>query len=552
MGQSCTVCKSKLKQRAKGTFHVEDLNKDEFSNKYVPGKKLAPKVFQVKQKLTNCVYVAYRLAKETIPCREPDKIITLCKTLTNLEHPNVCRMFESFDDDWCLYLIYEQVGGKPLFEQLKKDGNITERTCARVTLQVSNALNNALDFGVAHGALNQKNLLLNGSGMLEVTDIGLAGTLKSHAIDNVTKDNFCCLAPEIVEPWFKKQGKQWYNRNKRVNLTPEEKNRNSAASDVWSMGVILYNMLCATMPFVGKDLCQLCEKIMNDKPAMALSIEVQEILSSMLKRDPRQRTSFKALLKTPWIRHAESASEVPIGEDICKHLGSIHAETHFKKLMMRIISSKVPSRKVADLVKSFSSLDKDQDGLITLQELKDGLCKFPHLLGDFEGEITAVFGEIDHNSSGTISVEEFLACTIDTQKDVMTSVLWDAFRTFDADSNGILTLEELEEVVKGLEGQIGEEHVEMMLHFLEDEIQDSLTFDEFRQMIMDEGKRSDNNKALAQGGLPSCARIRRSCRQIIRSNKKVGSKVESLPAVVDKGTPSSKATPSSKVVLSAQ
>lgn len=516
MGQSCTVYKSKLKQRRMGTFFVEYLNTDEFGQKYVAGKKLAPKVLQIKQKLSNVVYVAYRLAKENVPCRDPEKITTLCRTLINLEHPNICRLYEAFDDDWCLYLVYEQVGGKTLFEQLKKNGKITERICASVLCQVSNALSNALNLGIVHGALHPKNMLLSNNGTLEVTDVGLAGTLKSYVIDNVTKDTYNFLAPEIVEPWFRKQGKQWYSRNKKVNLTLEEKNTNSSAADMWSLGVILYNMVCATMPFVGKDLCGLAERIIEGKPAKAASAELQNVLSAMLKRDPAQRISFKALLETPWVRHAESAPDVSIGEDICKHLGSIHAETHFKKMMMRIISSKVPSRKVGDLVQSFQALDSNQDGLITLQELKDGLSKFPNLLGEFESEVHQIFKEIDHNNSGTISIEEFLGATIDAKKDVMTSVLWDAFNSFDTDRNGVLTLQELEEIVRTLEGQIGEEHVEMMIHLLEEEVKDSLTFEEFRQMMIDEGQRTEGTKALLKDGLPACSKLRRSCRQVIR------------------------------------
>jgi len=503
---------------------VPGLNESSFEDKYAPGNKLAPKVFQVKHKVSHIVYVAYRIAKEAIPCEDPDTITTLCKTLLNLDHPNVCRLFEAFDNKWCLYLIYEQVRGKPLFSQLKADGNITERIAAGIVQQISHALNNAFDFGIVHGALCPKNLLLNNNGMLEVTDIGLAGILKPYAIDELDKDVYSFLAPEVVEPWRRKQGKSWYNKNKKVKLTTEEKTRNTTASDVWAAGVILYNMMCATMPFQGKDLVDLTDKIItNSKPPMMLSLEVQDILSSMLKKDPRQRTSFKQLLKNSWVRRARLLSEEPMGEDIVKHLGGLHAESQLKKMLMRTICKKVPAPRVHQLMKSFTTMDENGDGEITLKELTDGLGKFPHLFGSLTMEVGDIFKEIDHDKSGTISVDEFISATIETQQDVITAYLWDAFRKFDTDSSGTLSLEELQDLVQDLKGEMGDEHIQIMMHLLESQVPDTLTFEEFRQLMTHE-ESQQAAAAVIISGEPIFAKLRRNCRQVFKSTTRTSVK----------------------------
>jgi len=519
MGQACTVerCQN---QSARRQLSIPELNPNTFASKYIASTKLAPKVIQVRHTLTKGTYVAYRLAKETIPCRDAEKITTLCRTLVNLQHPNVCRLFEAFDDKWCLYLIYEKVGGKVLFEQYKNESSISERTAANVAIQISNALINALDYNIVHGALHPKNLLLSSSGMLEVTDIGLAGTLKSHAVDSVNTSTFGFLAPEVVQPWLDKQGNHWYGWNKKVTLSEEEKSRANSAADVWSLGVILYNMLCASMPFQGKDLWDLSEKIMTAKPRLNLSLELQELLSSLLKKDPRQRPTMKGFVKHTWIRKAQVLSNDPMDGGICKHLGSLHTESSLKILIMRIVSSKVPTKKVQEVMRSFQAIDQNNDGLITFKELRDGMLKFPDLFSENVTEIDKMLDEIDDCQTEGLSIEELIAATIDMQHDVMTSVLWDAFSAFDVDRSGTLTLNELQLMVQGLEGQIGSHQVELMMQMLEYEIADELTFDEFRAIITQEGTRADITEQLLiasrRKGDFACKGIRTGCRKIIK------------------------------------
>lgn len=188
-------------------------------------------------------------------------------------------------------------------------------------------------------------------------------------------------------------------------------------------------------------------------------------------------------------------------------------------MMMRIICSKVPGRKIKDLTKAFKALDANGDGQLTLAEFKAGISKSGVFMGQDITDLETAFNEIDVNHSGGISVDEFLAATIDSQQEVVEGVLWDAFRAVDEDNDGRLDYKELERVVRSLDTSLGAEHVEMMMHLLENEIDGPLSFQEFKELIFREGGRSADVKELQSevnaGGLPMCARVRRKCRQVI-------------------------------------
>eukprot|EP00931_Biecheleriopsis_adriatica_P065502 TRINITY_DN40021_c0_g1_i1.p1 TRINITY_DN40021_c0_g1~~TRINITY_DN40021_c0_g1_i1.p1 ORF type:complete len:577 (+),score=180.90 TRINITY_DN40021_c0_g1_i1:118-1848(+) len=537
MGQACDVL---IHQ---GNFKIPGLSEDRFDKKFEQGKQLAPKVCQAKNRVTSIVCVAYRLSKENCPCKDGEKLSQHIKTLLSFDHPHGCRLLEAFDAGRSAVLVYTSIDGKKLMESLGRDRHLTEKKVATLMAGVVKALHAGASKGIVHGALCPKNFFLithDKQQKLVITDMGLAGNLKPMPITNCnSSDVMAHLPPEAVKRWVETQkffgasaGRSYLKSTRKTLFEADsvsEKDKAdlmadllqttiTTAADVWSLGTILAALLTGEQAFRGKDLPTLCANIEKKDvvfPQRAKASDAaKELIKKMLNKDPKQRPTLDDLINDPWFQEeGGTASTEAIDEKLVEQLGSIHAETHFKKVMMRIISSKVPGRKIKDLQAAFEALDSDGDGQITLKEFKEGIQK-SELFGGME-DVESAFSEIDYNHSGSISVKEFLAATIDSQEEVVESVLWDAFRAVDVDGDNKLDLQELERVVKSLDSALGGDHVEMMMHLLEHEVTGPISFNEFKELIFNEGGRTTDVVELKQDGLPFCAKARRQVRQVI-------------------------------------
>lgn len=552
MGQACVpdrgACLSILLPRD-AWLPIPNLSEERFASVYTVGKQLAPKVCQVKHKVTGVVHVAYRLGKELHPLGDGEEISKRIKALQSFDHPSSCRLMEAFDTGRATVVIFAQLDGKKLLESVSKSQHLSEKKVAGYILQILRALHQGALAGLHHGALCPKHVFLNSKGQVSITDLGLAGFVKALPVMSChSTDAMQHLAPEVIAAWSETQklGDRLKPRASRIvfrgrgetdepELTQEEKAEVVAkitretitpAADVWAIGTMLYQLLTGEAPFRGKDLKSLAEHIEKKefkiKNPDKISSQANSLLHKMLKKDPSERPGLQELMSDPWFGDEGgegAATATPLDAQILQHLGSIQAETHFKKMMMRIICSKVPGRKIKDLTKAFKALDANGDGQLTLAEFKAGISKSGVFMGQDITDLETAFNEIDVNHSGGISVDEFLAATIDSQQEVVEGVLWDAFRAVDEDNDGRLDYKELERVVRSLDTSLGAEHVEMMMHLLENEIDGPLSFQEFKELIFREGGRSADVKELQSevnaGGLPMCARVRRKCRQVI-------------------------------------
>eukprot|EP00930_Biecheleria_cincta_P058637 TRINITY_DN44441_c0_g1_i1.p1 TRINITY_DN44441_c0_g1~~TRINITY_DN44441_c0_g1_i1.p1 ORF type:complete len:710 (-),score=127.38 TRINITY_DN44441_c0_g1_i1:214-2343(-) len=507
MGQTCTVQKHFDKQ-----VQISDLNAHAFDDVYISGKQLAPKVFDVRHRPTGSTRVVYRLRKDLLVCQDGDELSKRVRALTALRHPSVCKLVEAFDSDQYTRLVYEKVVGKPVFEELSAKTYVTESQIASLMLQLLRGLEASAAKGVVHGALCPKNIFLNKEGTIRVTDLGLAGFLKSLPCRDWTdKEDLQCVAPEVARSWLSRQPKSAFEKDTWAALVGETI---TSAADVWSCGVLLCMMLTGQPPVHAKrGVEELVTGIAECKLDFGtnLSAEANQLLKSMLRKDPARRPTYQELLQHSWFQLDSQVTHAFVPKNVCEELGSYHHETYFKKLMMRVVASKLQPRKIKKLRECFISMDRNGDGQISLEEFQAGLAQHPDLGGEFE----QAFREIDYHSTGYISLDEFVAATLDTQRKLVETTLYDAFNAVDANKDGMLSLEELRKVISSLDGSMGQEHGELLLHLLEEEVTGPLTFAQFKAMLLQEGNVKESVKLLKSEGLTICARMQRRCRQVI-------------------------------------
>ena len=191
-----------------------------------------------------------------------------------LNHPGVMRVYEG-DKRSRVYMVMEWCEGR-LLRQILAEGRISQDRAIRIALNVLNALDYIHENGVVHRDLKPENIMVDAKDNIKLIDFGIAG---DSAARRLTYANFTAtlgtadyISPEQVK------GK-----------------RGDGRSDIYAMGVILYEMLTGRLPFTGASPME----VMNDRllnhpypPSKAdpsISPELQEVIYRALEREPQNR-----------------------------------------------------------------------------------------------------------------------------------------------------------------------------------------------------------------------------------------------------------------------
>ncbi|HSM23630.1 MAG TPA: protein kinase [Anaerolineaceae bacterium] len=159
------------------------------------------------------------------------------KAAANLSHPNIVTVHDfGFDGDR-LFIIMEYIPGTNLKAMIRELKVIPIDKALDLIIQASNGIGYAHRAGLIHCDIKPHNMLVSPDGRLKVTDFGIARALATIAPDE--KNTYVWGSPQYLSP------------EQAVGLSP------SPASDVYSLGVVLYEMLTGKLPFYSKDASEL-------------------------------------------------------------------------------------------------------------------------------------------------------------------------------------------------------------------------------------------------------------------------------------------------------
>lgn len=222
--------------------------------------------------------------------------------LAALDHPHIVRMLNLVCDHGCddLWIVMELVDGEELTDILKRmEGRRLPDNTARCYLQqLLSAVHYMHTQNIAHRDLKPPNLMVNTkTGVLKVTDFGLSNVQETDAEGNVlTRMELVtrCGTPYYIAP-------EVVPRAKRTDA--KKSGYSGFKSDMWSMGIILYNMLSGALPFVGRDLTELFGQIRAGTYPLPdhVSSGAREAIARLLVVDPRQRADCRELVAVEWV-----------------------------------------------------------------------------------------------------------------------------------------------------------------------------------------------------------------------------------------------------------
>lgn len=351
------------------------------------------------------------------------------RVLQDLDHPNVTRLYEAYEDRKYFYMVYERVQGSSVLDYLSFSKSYTEQSIGAIISQVLAGLSYCHARHVLHKNLYVQNLLLlkHHSG-LQVKLIGLEsqGLLSTAQRVSMTRAFVPYAAPEMFSQVYTEKG------------------------DVWSCGVIMYLLLSGSLPFAGKTTVEQRAAITTQQLLfprenwLDVSVEAKDLLSAMLARDPNCRPTSLQCLESPWVAGNSKVVSVEVAEIPLGRLQSFNGNMQVKETILSFVSKHLQSTGDNSQVEEvFRNLDTNKDGRLSSAELIAG---YSQVMGEAQAEemVRTVMQAVDLDNSGFVDFSEFLFAASDPLYMLSTSNLRELFGLFDHDHDGTISIGEFE------------------------------------------------------------------------------------------------------------
>ncbi|XP_046889677.1 SNF related kinase b isoform X2 [Hypomesus transpacificus] len=217
-----------------------------------------------------------------------------------VQHPNVVRLYEVIDTPCRLYLILELGDGGDLYDYiLRHEGGVAEGVARVLFAQIVRAVAYCHRLHVVHRDLKPENVVLFNHQGVKITDFGFSSLFQPGAMLSTSCGSLAYSAPEIL------LGEAY----------------DAPSVDIWSLGVILYMLVCGHPPFQEFNDSETLIRIMDCRYATPthVSQHCQDLISRMLQRAPCQRAPLQEIEGHPWLQ----------GVDPAPHGSSTPLSSHF-------------------------------------------------------------------------------------------------------------------------------------------------------------------------------------------------------------------------------
>ncbi|XP_016464261.2 calcium-dependent protein kinase 17-like isoform X2 [Nicotiana tabacum] len=283
--------------------------------------------------------------------------------------PNIVELKGAYEDKHSVHLVMELCAGGELFDRIIAKGHYTERAAASLLRTIVQIVHTCHSMGVIHRDLKPENFLLlnkDENAPLKATDFGLSVFYKQGDVFKDIVGSAYYIAPEVL------------------------KRRYGPEVDIWSIGVMLYILLCGVPPFWAENENGIFNAILrghidfSSDPWPSISGGAKDLVRKMLTIDPKQRLTAMQVLNHSWIKEDGEAPDTPLDNAVLHRLKQFRAMNKFKKVALRVIAGCLSEEEIMGLKQMFKNMDADNSGSITIEELKQGLAKQGTKLSDYE------------------------------------------------------------------------------------------------------------------------------------------------------------------------
>ena len=389
------------------------------------------------------------------------------QVLSKLDHPHILKTYETLEDSSHFYIVFEgYVKGQ--FERFSKK-SLPEETVAHILHQVLCALCYCHIHGIAHRNIRLENIVLQDESeeypVVKLTGFTEAVFVTKNTGMNTAVGSCYFIAPEVLKRYYTEK------------------------CDLWSCGILAYYLLSGRFPYCGTTPELIVSEVINsevsypDETWAGISPIARDFVTFLLQPDPDTRPSALIALSHPLLAFFQpTAANGSIRKSLRTMLG-IRAQAALKSAVMTFIVNRIVDRKeLTALRQAFQALDLNGDGQLSEAELRTGLGKLlPASQADSEAK--RVMKLADGNQNGVLDYSEFIISAYPEERLLDVSNLKMAFDSFDRDSSGRISLEELKETVMVCGGEEDSAVWEELVRQIDRSGDGEVDFDEFTHMM---------------------------------------------------------------------
>jgi len=417
--------------------------------------------------------------------------------LKHLDHPNICRLHESFEDEMHIHIVMEYIRGRELYDEVIAQGHMDEESAVHIMSQIFSALQYCHQRRIMHRDLKPENVMVqrasdrtpmarmpktplaNNGSVIKVIDFGLATLCTAGLRQSTVIGTAHYIAPEVM----------------RGNY--------DCPADVWSAGVIFHTLLVGQPP---------SEKFRDDDAdgkiaAMqgglwsGVSEDSKKVVVGVLEVNETERLSAKVALKecaelgralnakSPF---SPASFSSPLSErhavGVMSQFMAFHRSEKLQRAALTAVAMQLTDSQMRGLREQFQAIDANQDGHITREELDQAMTA---ALSSGEGQavpfgkVKSEFDSVDIDGNGVIDYSEFCAAAVQSGALRCEKAILAAFRVFDTDGNGQISKTELGDVMM-FQGT-DQNELDKLLDPWDADGNGQLSFEEFREMVLSLG-----------------------------------------------------------------
>ena len=435
-------------------------------------------------------YAVKSIAKINLSQKNLKNLICEIQVLAKLDHPNIVKYYETYDDDKYFHVVMELCEGGELFERIVKKKRLSEKDAAEILFKLTHAISHCHSRGIVHRDMKAENVLFetksSNKNDVKIIDFGLARKRGDHNLHS-SVGTPCYVAPEVLEGTYDRK------------------------CDIWALGVLQYVMLYGKYPFDDENKGILFEKIKTQEPkyeGRIVSPEGMELMKALLSKDSVRRPEATKILDHPWfaIQLKNEFKDSIKDLEMIPKLKSFKPPNAFIKKVLNFLVKEVNSPEVDDIKNKFYILDEKKNGVVDITKYQSHID--PSYLNSLntinEKKNTEndsnenLFGDCVLNkfikqdppppnsgSNGKIDYTSFMAANMKDKNLITKDTVKQLFNRFDIESKGFLTISGFHRALRRTGKQISESDTEKMLKEAGFKNPDYITYEEFLKIIGD-------------------------------------------------------------------
>ncbi|XP_029115809.1 SNF-related serine/threonine-protein kinase [Scleropages formosus] len=280
-------------------------------------------------KLARHVFTGEKVAVKVIDKTKLDSVATghlfqEVRCMKLVQHPNIVRLYEVIDTQTKLYLILELGDGGDMFDYIMKhEEGLSEELAKKYFAQIVHAISYCHRLHVVHRDLKPENVVFfEKQGLVKLTDFGFSNKFQPGKKLTTSCGSLAYSAPEIL------LGDEY----------------DAPAVDIWSLGVILFMLVCGQPPFQEANDSETLTMIMDCKYTVPnhISSECKDLINRMLQRDPKRRASLDEIEHHAWLQGVDPSPATKYNVPLVSHK-NLSEEEH-NSIIQRMVLGDIADR----------------------------------------------------------------------------------------------------------------------------------------------------------------------------------------------------------------